>query len=346
MRTFKKVLISVLCLLCCIAILSTIIIAPLCIKEGAYYFDRTLRRDLAGSIDTIFLGASHALCAFKPEIIDETLGCNSYNLSAANLSANGKKHLLDKELARNPVKTVYLEVSYNTLVRNVMKEYGDGDTTTVARLDSVWEAFGYMFRYIKVENWMNIYSRFLVRGLAFWKTFPFKNAANAVDREAKGFWSKDPVDLTVTEEEREAIHCSVPLDIDFIGSEVDALLHQIESSHQAGAEVVVVVTPVSDRLLWQEYGWDDFRTKLETFSEENGCTFYDFNLLKDRYSLFHDNESFFELGHMSKVGADVFSRVFADFIKQVEAGEDVSGLFYDTYAEMLEDSPYMQASDS
>ena len=72
-------------------------------------------------------------------------------------------------------------------------------------------------------------------------------------------------------------------------------------------------------------------------SDETGCRLYDFNLLKDRFSLFRDDVSFHDTEHMSRVGAEVFTAVFCDTLLAEQRGEDISSRFYASYAEMTED---------
>ena len=314
--------------------------------EAPYYCDRSLRRDLAGSIDTIVLGASHALAAFDPNILDEILDCNSYNLSGSLMNSRSKQCLLEKELARNPVKTVILEISFNSLIRNADEEYGEGDAVTVMRLESMREQLDYMVKNVPLEDWMNIYSRSLIGGLVFLKSFIHGDAGSDVDRAAKGFKSKESTDMTIAPEDVTSLHCSRTVNMDYNESEVEGLRDMIKSCHQKDIEVILTVTPVSNHILWRESGWDDFRVWLKTFSEETGCTCYDFNLLKNRYELFNDSESFYDRAHLSKDAAEAFSTEFAKVLKRVRSGDDVSDLFYDTYVQMIEDSPYMQYLES
>ena len=107
---------------------------------------------------------------------------------------------------------------------------------------------------------------------------------------------------------------------------------------------VVVVVPVSDRHLWRTEGEEDCRLWLESFCREQGCPFYDFNLLRDRYELFSDKESFRDGGHLCSRGAETFTAVFADLMERAERGENIDGCFFDSYDELLRQSPYLPAA--
>lgn len=58
--------------------------------------------------------------------------------------------------------------------------------------------------------------------------------------------------------------------------------------------------------------------------------------------MFYDEESFFDYLHLSGQGADNFTAAFAAIVKKRGSGEDVTNLFYSSYVEMKNHSPYMQ----
>ena len=113
-------------------------------------------------------------------------------------------------------------------------------------------------------------------------------------------------------------------------------------AEENGIRVVFVTVPESDGYLWKRDGFDDFKSICQKWFVEKNCEYYDFNLLKDRYRLFSDSCSYVDEGHLCGVGSETFTSVFCDIIKKVDAGEDVSDLFYDSYKEMKQDSPYME----
>ena len=67
---------------------------------------------------------------------------------------------------------------------------------------------------------------------------------------------------------------------------------------------------------------------------------FDFNLLKERYTLLSDEVSFSDDSHLSGEGAEAFSAVMAEVLLEHRAGRDVSKRFYRDYNEVLHDSFY------
>ena len=76
---------------------------------------------------TFCSGASYAMRGFRPDILDQELGVNSYNLSCSRQTMQGRHELLNLELNRNPAKTVVLELSYDSMTRNRDEEGPEGD---------------------------------------------------------------------------------------------------------------------------------------------------------------------------------------------------------------------------
>jgi signal transduction histidine kinase len=98
MHNFKKVISSVVVTILLFTVVSWTIIAPYMNSEFSYFQDNKLRESIAGEIDVIAIGASHGLNAFDTGILDASLDCFSYNLSASMMTLDSKYYLLKKEL--------------------------------------------------------------------------------------------------------------------------------------------------------------------------------------------------------------------------------------------------------
>lgn len=340
MQTFKKFLLSVIAFLCIFSLFSGFLMGPYLYYDAEFYDDSGLRASLAGKIDWIILGASHALTAFDPAILDEELDCFSYNLSNSLMTTRGKYHLLKKELERNPVETVVLEVSYDTFTRELRDEYGDGDAKVIQRLDSLPEALGYLVNSVSINDWLNIYSRFLVSGTSYWQ-FVLRGQTNSrVDPAAKGYYAHEIRDVSISMDAAQAEFNSKPIKTNFNTDYVRETTETIAMCKENGVRVILVVVPIADMQIWQADNWDVFHDWMQEYAVQQDCEFYDFNLIHDRYARFSDERSFYDSGHMSTDGATSLSNLFVEILHKVNNGEDVSGEFYDSYESMKQESPY------
>ncbi len=341
MPSSKKAILSTAIVLFFVIAISAVITLPYLRSESEYYLDSEIREELAGNIDCIILGSSHTLTAFDTATIDDRLDCFSYNISGLQMTLDGRYYMLEKELARNPVDTVILELSYNAFTRIENEEYAHGDESTIARLDSFSERIGYLLRYVTLDDWLNLYSRQISSGLSHYASMVLGSLKNAQFVGEKGSCFYDPVDVSIAPEKVAEEYNSGSVN-QFREENTEKVVKILRLCEDKGIKVIVVVTPVSDSFLWRLGNMDYFRTSLEDFCETRQLELYDFNLINSRYSLFQDDVSYKDQNHLSKPGAEAFTDLMCDILERVAAGEDVSDEFYDSYASLLKDSPYRQ----
>lgn len=339
MRNSKKVLLSLLCFICIVVLFSITCLGVYYETETLIITDSKLRQSLAGTLDRLMIGSSHAWNGFVPQVFDEALGCSSYNLSGGVFPMYAKELFLQKELARNPIRTVYLEIACDTMTRTNASDYSEGDEIAIARLDSWSERFDYMRRFLTLDDCINVYSRALLRGLQ--SALMLLQGNSTMNYEARGFYGKKATNVRFTPEEAAIRHQSDPTPLaNYRQENIDQLRSIVNTCRQMGAEPIFVVIPVSDSFLWKKANMDSFRLWLKDFSAEMDCACFDFNLLRDRYNLFYDEISYTSDTHMSIDGARSFTTVFAEVMRLAEQGENTDNLFYSSYEEMLLDSPY------
>lgn len=340
MHNFKKAVCSAVVTVLTFILISTIVITPYLNSEKAYYQDNRLRGDLAGTIDCIVLGSSHGLAAFDTRVLDEELGCCSYNLSTVRMTLDNKYFILEKELKRNPADIVILEVAYDTLVRVESEEFSEGDVIAITRMDNTLERLTYMTKYVKLDGWLNMYSRLFVSGLSYCMDVLQGNTHSKVDAGNKGFLYQTPTDLTSSEEQTRESYNYKEVSTDYPKENVEKFDKLVELCNAHGSRLIIAVAPVSDAAIWKIDGWTNFHKWMLEYCSDHGCEFYDLNMLADRYYLFNDRISFHDDTHMSGIGANACTEALCEIINRVDAGEDVSSLFYASYQQMKQDSPY------
>lgn len=336
MHNFKKALLATLGFLICLIGAAMVIVWPYYNGQYFYYEDAQVREDLAGSIDTILSGASHGYCAFDPNVMDEALGTSSYNLAGPMMTLQARDALLRKELDRNPVKTVFIELSCNTLTRNRETEGPEGDIYNLPRMASLAESIRYFFDAIRPGEYLSVCADTLDRGIEAWKS-RYWGKAPEVNPADRGFLRRAAQDLSMTTEEFNDIFDTIALPTEGSWDNKAYLWGMVELCQERGIEVVFVTTPVSDRLLAECNNLELLYQYYMYYADHYNCTFLDFNLYRQRDVLFPDDATFYDKYHLSEEGAQVFSRELADVYARLQNGEDISALFYENYAEMKQD---------
>lgn len=300
--------------------------------------DRNARDDLAGSLDYLFVGASHGLRAFIPSVIDEELNCNSYNLSGALMTFNGREAILNEELQRNDIKTVVIEISFDAFVRT--SDEVEGNLYTVPRLAPASKRITYFIKNIDVFHYDLPYYYYFKDGMfALINNIRTNNLSNDQNNN-KGYEAIESNDITLSDNAVLETLNSYSIDTTFRQNNIASFDRMVDSCRDNNTKVIVVVTPISDSRIWEVDNWNDFYLTLKDFCEERNIEVYDFNLLKNRYELFNDSVSYYDDIHLSDEGAHVFSREFSIIMNMVNNHQDVSSLFYSSYSQMKADSPY------
>ena len=330
MHNFKKALIASLSFLLCFALLFSIVVFPTFEKDSLYN-DSGKRQEVAGSIDLLISGASHALGGFIPEIIDSRLGCSSYNLSSYAFSFEGRLWLLEKELKRNPVSTYVLEISYDT-IRDYSNDRSTGEPMTILKLDSHSERLKYMSRYVPFTDLDKVSSVVLRYGLNAWKA-KLLGQVN-IPQLNKGYIPNPCIDLGTDSALLEKIRDSKSIESDFNQKSLDSIEKLVNLCREYNCQVVVAIVPVSEQHIMEIANLDEFYTALSAYCNDLELELYDFNLLKNRDQLFSDASSFYDASHIGHEGAQLFSHAFSDVMLMREKGEDSAHLFYDSYAQL------------
>ena len=328
MRSSEKALLAALSVMICAALLSACMIEPMLRGEYASCQDAKNRETLAGSIDFLVLGASHAAHSLIPRALDERLGVHSYNLSGAGLTVYGRAALLEKEMARNPIRDIVLEVSFNTLMKTPETDRYEGDLYLLTRMDSWAERLSFIRRHIPFSDWDTVYSMLLRFAGKYWTARLTGKSTRNVMYADKGYEHGESADMTAYAGEIE------PLITDIRPESAEEFRLLIDAAKSGGANVTVVVVPVSLARIRAYPGWDGIMGEISALCAEQGARLYDFNLYKSRQSLFPEERAFHDPIHMSDFGAEAFTREFARLYPEMKTGL-TDELFYGSYDEML-----------
>ena len=329
MHNFKKASLAALGFLGSVLVLFVLLVYPYFHGQTYYYEDAAQREALAGTVDTLISGASHGYCAVSPVLLDEALGTSSYNLSGPLMPMEARARLLLKELDRNPVKTVFFELSCNAFTRTRETDGIEGDLYALPRTESL----SYFFAAFQPEEYLPALSDTMNRGFHSWKAL-LTGEAPAIDPKNRGYLPKPSSDLSMTPEEYRSIKNQTPVNVEATWENKEPFFRMVEACQERGIEVIFITTPMSHRML-AEY------TELETphewllyYAQKYQVPFWDFNLWKE--PLFPDETAFYDQYHLSEEGSQVFTALLSDCYRKYKNGEDFSDQFFDTYAALDE----------
>lgn len=337
MKTSNRILRAFTLYLLLLAVCSAIILVPYSSSQG----EAQSRREAAGTVECAIFGGSHGLRAFDPSVLQEDLGWSSYNYCNVLIKDNAKEYLARKELARNPVKTVILDLTFNTLTRDNSAEGGEGDAGTVRCLDTFGEKLLYLVRYVGLDRSLHVYSRELIAAANYWASrILSRPVAVPLEGANRGFYPLAGHNIALPAKRVESSRDSLSYVGTVLEENLESFRRLVRHCQSQGARVIVVTTPITDSAIWQSNDMDVFSETANALTAELGCEYYDFNLLKTRGEVLSDSKSFDDDCHLSAAGSRAFMHELTALLKQVEGGQDVADLFYSDYQEAKNHSPY------
>ncbi len=336
MRSFKHVLkaLTVVIAFCLVvAILTEVICAPYLYGTAFYYQDGKVRDSMAGSIDFIISGASQAQRAVSPKVLDDELSCKSYNLSTPTLSMEGKYIFLKKELKRNPVKTVIIELCYDTLARDRDTVGPEGDHYALGRFTNPFERYAYFFKTARIGEYGQIYNELLNRS----KTARGRIKEGTGDRAARAYEDRGfvPLDTLPIEMPDKKDWFKEEIATEFSDENIEFFNKTVQLCKDSGIDVYVISTPLSDGAIYSYDALDTIHEKYSQLCQNQGVPFYNFSLIKGKSELFPDWYAFCDRNHVGIEKADEFTSLVATVIAREKKGEDVTDMFYNSFSEYV-----------
>ncbi|MBE6017183.1 MAG: hypothetical protein E7233_06185 [Lachnospiraceae bacterium] len=290
--------------------------------------------------DTLFLGASRVYKGIKPNVMDELLGCSSYSLASDSCSMEDRLVLLESAIEQGTLKTVVFEISYDALT-DIYNHEGDGyvyEVEPMSKLEGLKRKItfcGDKFNFWE-DNYDNVYPALMSYGFERWERIIRRWP------EEKGYVPFGPINIGWTAEQAAQVHNSKQVSGAYVEENINNMNRVIELCIENDIEVILINTPDSEANLWQYTGWEVYEDLMNNLASKYGIKLYDFNLYKDRQSLFNDRDSFNDYAHLSEIGADTFSRLLAETLKKGKT-EDLSYLFYNNYEEARAHLTYVSA---
>lgn len=339
MRSFKKALINTvvfLALILAIALPLPVFYYEYSLRNWTSTTDVVERNYYAGTVDTVFSGASHGYKGFVPRIYDEKMGGTSYNLCGTLQTMGGRYAVLKEEVERNPVKTVILEVSLNSLSRDRDEESPEGDIDVIRQLVNRKDKITYAVGNLRLDEWGIAYYMAVHNGFSAVVECITQDRGTELQNSIarKGHLESEANDLSLTKSEYEAQYHTIYTSENIVEENLFYLEKIFNLCEERNIKVYMVTVPLSNRLVNSTANLDVIKGYYEDIAREHGCVYWDFNLWKGKEDILTDQADFYDDLHLATGGAEKFTAAFAEVMELESEGQDVSCFFYDSYEEL------------
>lgn len=295
-------------------------------------------KHLKGTVDTIFCGTSKTYSSFDPDLYDEALGTVSFNLGTGSQPLSSTYALIEDAFRLNPIKTVYLEVSFPTL------QSAGGDLSRIGAADRVISPVGKL-KSILTEKKSGVQIRKLFYSTRVSDYFDFASVKDNVryklsdkkdtapemeDGEpeylGRGFINNDNVysgnrytDTNIDSHSwKPEIHKQ---------ENIDLLNRIITLCQEKDAEIILISLPMPEVLLSHAGDMNDMHAYYQAIADNYGIKFFDMNFYENKNSLF-TTEFFRDIVHLNRTGADLCTKAVAEIY---ESGDDYEAYFTEVY---------------
>lgn len=258
MNNFKSAIRTCIIFLIVLTILSAAIMSAFFAGENYYYQDSRERAELSGTLDFFVCGASHAMRGFRPDILDQELGVNSYNLSCSRQTMQGRYELLNLELNRNPAKTVVLELSYDSMTRNRDEEGPEGDMYMLGKLGGFMPRIKYFFSAIRPKEYGRMYYNYIDNGVNCIKKIIHGTWTDKNTKLEKGYaaYKRDDDELN---QDLKKIYHTRSFEETVYEPNVEYLNKIIALCKEKNVQLILVTTPLSKVTVCRYDNLDTFR---------------------------------------------------------------------------------------
>lgn len=334
MRNFKRILKTVSIFLAVVIVLSIGFGALYFRGENYDYQDYRERDALAGELNVLINGASYVMYGVDPDVFDAYLGpkVHSYNLTTSMLTLEGRYELLSKELERNPVHTVIIEVSPDTITRNRSEEVPEGDLHMLGKLGTASERWTYFKNNFYLSEYPLAYYDVVSKGIesAVALVTGRYQKENTVAR--RGFYYTLNEKRPIPTNYRDIYHVhSFPEEIP--EQNVKGLERLLELCRQHNARPILISIPNSKAYNCMYANLDDYDRWFQEFAESHNVVYVNFNRHKDKLKLLPDETCFYDETHLNMEGAAIFTRMLAGIISNIWYDQSYDWQFYQTLRE-------------
>ena len=303
-------------------------------------------------LDTIYVGSSICQSTFKPSILDEQLGTKSYNMGTPAQPIDLTYVAVKTAIEEHDIESVIFGFGYFTFSTKNSRQAEAAFLQARNQHLGLWDRLTSNLEYMLSKE--NIGESVSINIVFPWVNNHVKLHAgeilNNINQKINGAEGEE----TDSNVERGYQAYTGVMNYDeigdkntksyyqpeFFGSTVNKMKAICKLCQENDVELIVVNTPrpVFDIT---SYGEEYYTTYLwlKDFFEEQGASYYDFNLAKPEIFV-SKPEYYYNFEHLNDVGATAFCNDFSEFLKRRENGEDFENSFYnwEEYLESVDDT--------
>ncbi len=302
------------------------------------------------NIDVLFVGSSHCYRSFVPEILDQELGKNTFNIGTSSQYLDGSYMAIQEAARYHEIEHVYLELYYNVSFSVNKKRT---ELTPVYIISDYLKPSAEKLRYMLNASTKDYYANSFILARRNWTKFfdadyvkdllikkqsdAYKNYAyDYVTGKNEWYDGKGYVANRLMVEDWNYFTKleTENIDLSAVSDDWRRTLDDIISfCSRENISLTLVAAPMSNFMMSNFTNYDAYVEMVQDIVAGTDVKYYDFNLCKEKYFP-NTSELFKDHDHLNCYGAEKFSYLFADFINGKIAEEE---LFYPSLEEKMKE---------
>ena len=323
-------------------------IVAFCLSDDQSSYGRVLLHELyeQEKVDILYCGSSHVSHGIVASVADEMTGKKNFSTGTAAQSIQGTYAILKQAVKKYDIEKVFLEMEFAISTQTPpSKRSGFKSDYLVAKyIKDPKIKFDFLTSISKPKYYLN---HFLPIGKDKNLTLKPKALASRAKAIATGSyfryeWQDDGAEYekggTVLDKEfiKNGSFSDTSqygkIDIASISDEYFAVVEKIIAlCKENNIELIFYAMPCTDFYLGEKGNYDEYHALIKDFCKKKGFEFYDFNLAKEQYMNFED-EDFRDDNHFNSSGCYKWTKAFWSFFNSGMTKED---FFYNSYAERM-----------
>lgn len=283
------------------------------------------RKELSGTIDTVIIGDSLPMYAVQPSVVDEKLGCTSFNASSASQHLDETYYLLLDYLKTENIKDVYFGLDYYNFLKVAEEGSPVSQQQVYKRLTDIRVKFEFLKNYFNFDNafdWLFPVrlnrDRFLdiPTNIKAKLTYEYRNYLPLSDEryllEAgtyyydKGYVFTDRCSDSYVEGKVDLAEMS--------DKNIEWFEKIISLCKDNNVNIHIFHTPVKYSRLKVIKNYELFDNKVHEIADKYDIDYLDFNYYKSR-SILNDDIDFVNAAHLNNKGSNIFMEWFCNEYK-------------------------------
>lgn len=302
---------------------------------------------LEEELDTIFVGSSVSQQTFIPDVFNENMGINSYNLGTPSQAIPQSLRAIEVAMEEHDINTVVFGMGFSSFKYDPILEAeltfesartrkkggikGFADSVAYVYSKDVWgkeDSINFWFPWL--YNYENYQVETIMKNVTAkidnWKEYLKNGTRDETDGLKKGY-RNDDVSVFNYDNKWETNTYHVYGE-DFVPEMLAEFEQMLAFCREHEMDLIVVNTPhpAFDVVACYEF-YEENQNQLKAYCEKYGMSYYDFSLAKTE--IFESRAEYFgDYEHLNRMGSEIFCQKLSEFLKRRADGEDMDKYFY------------------